>query len=258
MSYQNVKFWRLVLLAALLGYLGGQIVHEAGHWAVLEIYRRSPVMSFTGLVQQDETPNHPEGWSQFTAPDGEQVWLHLATLPGSDTEWVLMLAAGPLAQVAAMLFGFALVHFGEREQVKVIGLLLALLNSFGPMLYQSRSMLGRGGGDEYLITQFLGVPAAAVHVLFLAVATAGLVVGMWNLAGWRTRLKWLGAVCIGFVGQGPLLMYANRITRTQVGLGNPFFRPVLGWSLPVVIVSVVAGLALVVVLMRWENMGSMT
>jgi len=253
MPYQGVKFWRLVLLTVLLGYLGGQIVHEAGHWAVLEIYRRGPVMSFTGLVQQEETPYYREGWSQFTAPDGEQVWLHLATLPGSDVEWVLMLAAGPLAQVVAMLLGFALIYFGEREQAKVIGLLLALINSFGPMVYQSRSMLGRGGGDEYLIAQFLGVPATVVHALFLAVAIVGLAVGMWTLFGWRTRLKWLGAICIGFVAQGPLLMYANRITQTQVVLGNPYFRPVLGWSLPVVIVSVVAGLILVVILTRWEK-----
>ncbi|RMG79528.1 MAG: hypothetical protein D6712_19555 [Chloroflexi bacterium] len=169
-----------------------------------------------------------------------------------------MLAAGPLAQVAAMLLGFALLYFGKRDQLKVIGLLLALINSFGPMLYQSKSMLGRGGGDEYLIAQFLGVPATAVHVLFLVVAIVGLVVVVWNLAAWRTRLKWLVAVCIGFVGQGPLLMYANQITQTQVGLGNPYFRPVLGWSLPVVVVSVVAGLILVVVLTRWEKTISMT
>jgi len=255
MLHQRVKLRRLVLLTVLLGYLGGQIVHEAGHWAVLEIYRRGPVMSFTGLVQQEETPRYREGWSQFTAPDGEQVWLHLGTLPGNDAEWVLMLAAGPLAQVAAMLFGLAMVHFGKQAQMKVIGLLLALINSFGPMVYQSISLQRGGGGDEYFMAQFLGWSAAVVHVFFLGIAIVGLAVVMRNLSGWRTRLKWLGAVFVGFVGQGPLLMYANRITQKQVGLGNPYFRPVFGWSLPVVIVSVVAAIVLVAVLARWEKAG---
>ncbi len=252
--YQNVAFWRLVSLAVLLGYLGGQIVHEAGHWAILEIFRRNPVMSFTGLVQQHETPASLEGWSQFAVPGGEPVWLHLETLPESGAEWVLMLSAGPLAQVAAMLVGLVLVRFGKRERMRVTGLLLALVDSFGPIVYQGRSMSGRGGGDEYLMAQFLGVPEAAVHVIFLAAATTGLVIAVRHLAGWRARLEWLGAGCLGFVIPGPLLMYADRITRIQVGSGNPYFRPVLGWSLPVVLVSLVVGIALVAVLTRWDKM----
>ncbi|RME51861.1 MAG: hypothetical protein D6796_00085 [Caldilineae bacterium] len=251
MTYQAIKFGRLLLLSVLLGYLGGQILHEAGHWAILQLYRRAPLMSFTGLVQQDEPPAHSEGWTQFTTPDGEQVWLHLASLPGSSAEWIAMLAAGPLAQVAVMILGLVLARFGKREPVRVIGLLLALINSFGPILYQSRSMLGEGGGDEYFIAQFLGLPKYMIHLPILLISIAGFVVGLWSLAEWRTRLKWIGAVCIGFVGQGPLLMFANRITQTQVSLGNPLFRSVFGWSLPVMVVNVVVAFILVVVWMRW-------
>lgn len=117
MPYQKVGFWRLLVLVALIGYLGGQVLHESGHWAVLQLFGRGSVMSFTGLVQRDEPPANPEAWVTFTAPDGEQVWLHLTSLPASRAEWLLMAAAGPLAQLIAMIVGLLLAHFARREVV---------------------------------------------------------------------------------------------------------------------------------------------
>ena len=90
----------------------------------------------------------------------------------------------------------------------------------------------------------------------MLVSAVGLIVGLWKLAGWRIRLKWLGALCLGFVAQAPLLIFANKVTQNQVSLGNPFFRPVLGYSLPVVIVNAVVFFVLVVVLVRWEKLHS--
>lgn len=253
MRYRNISFWRLLVLVALLGYLSGQMLHETGHWAVLKVFGRRPVMSFTGLVQQNEPPADPEGWVEFTAPDGEQVWFHLTSLPGSSAEWVAMLAAGPLANLVAMLAGLLLAYFAKRELLRSLGLLLALINSFGPMLYQIQHTFSGAGGDEYFLASTLGVPKYAITVPLALAAAAGFAVVIKKINGWRVRLKWLTALLIGFVAQGPLLMYADKITQTQVRLKNPFFQPILGFSLPVVIVAGIALLIFLIVLFRWEK-----
>lgn len=252
MRYRNINFWRLVVLAALLGYLGGQMLHETGHWVILQLFGRDPVISFTGLVGSDHQPVSPEGWVEFTAPNGERVWLHLTSLPSSSMEWVVMSAAGPLAQLAVMIIGLLFAHFSRGGLLRGIGLLLALINSLGPMLYQIKSTFVGAGGDEYLIAYYLGLPEYAITVPLALASAAGLVVGLWELDGWRRRLKWLAVLLIGYLPQGPLLMLANNITQTQVAMGNRFFQPVLGFSLPVVIVSGFALFVLFVVLVRWE------
>ncbi|HEC35167.1 MAG TPA: hypothetical protein ENI39_01375 [Anaerolineae bacterium] len=251
-SYQDTRFGQLFLLVILLGFLGGQILHESGHWAILQLFGRNPVMSFTGLVGRDEQPANPEGWVEFTAPDGEQVWLYLTSLPSSAVEWIVMSAAGPLAQLAVMIIGLLFAHFSRGGLLRGIGLLLALINSLGPMLYQIKSTFVGAGGDEYLIAYYLGLPEYAITVPLALASAAGLVVGLWELDGWRRRLKWLAVLLIGYLPQGPLLMLANNITQTQVAMGNRFFQPVLGFSLPVVIVSGFALFVLFVVLVRWE------
>jgi len=253
MSYQNVSFGRLLLLVALLGYLGGQMLHETGHWAVLQLFGRGPVMSFTGLVQRDEPPAHPEEWAEFTAPDGELVWFHLTSLPDSRAEWLLMVAAGPLAQLVAMIAGLLVSRYAGREVIRGAGLILALINSFGPTLYQIRSTFSGAGGDEYFIAYLLNTPKYAITIPIALASALGFAVGMGELAGWRLRLKWLASLCIGLLAQGPLLMLANRVTQAQVNLGNPFFRPVFGFSLPVVVTNALALLALVVVMVGWDN-----
>jgi hypothetical protein len=252
-SDRDIGFGRLLILVALLGYLGGQILHEAGHWAVLQLFERGPVMSFTGLVQREELPTAPERWVEFPAPDGQEVWLHLASLSASSAEWVAMLAAGPLAQLAAMILGLLLAHFARRETVRSLGLLLALINSFGPALYQLTSTLGGPGGDEYFIAYYLGLSRHFISASLGLASAAGLVLALRELSGWRMRLKWGAALSVGLLPQGPLLMMAYRITQSQVDLGHPLFRPVIGWSLPVAVTSALACLALLVLLVRWEK-----
>ncbi len=85
------SFRRLLGLAALLRYLS-VMAHEPGHWAVLALFGRGPVMGFGGLVQRWEVPPpDPAGWVRITF-EGSQGWL-----PGSTAERVGYLegAQGP-------------------------------------------------------------------------------------------------------------------------------------------------------------------
>jgi hypothetical protein len=50
-------------------------------------------------------------------------------------------------------------------------------------------------------------------------------------------LKWLAVVLLGSIPTGILLVQADGMTRAQVNLDNPLFQPVLGVSLPVILVD---------------------
>jgi hypothetical protein len=66
----------------------------------------------------------------------------------------------------------------------------------------------------------------------------------WALGGWLTRLKWFGAIILGSLSAGILLMNAHGIFQSQINPGNPLFRSLPGWSLPVIVVNVIVLLAL--------------
>ena len=62
---------------------------------------------------------------------------------------------------------------------------------------------------------------------------ACLVLGLRELTAWRVRLKWLGTILLGSIATGLPMAMLDPIIIAQVDAGNPWFQPVIGYSLPV-------------------------
>lgn len=244
MKFGVLSFWRLLLLAMLLNIIA-QTIHESGHWAIYQAFGRNPTWGFIGLVQQWGTPPlHPNDWLETTSPDGERGWLKLTSLPSSQLEEALAAAAGPLASLAGTLIGLAVSRSNRiPAMVRVIGLALALLLALVMTLYYLRSPL-RSGGDESDLAAALGLSKLIVEIAFGLAFVACLIFGLRNLESGSTRFKWLSAILLGSVSTGLLLSLADGLVRAQVNLQNPFFNPILGVSLPVLLVNILALFAL--------------
>jgi hypothetical protein len=102
----------------------------------------------------------------------------------------------------------------------------------------------RPNGDEYFLAALLGIPKYILIIPFSLVYIFSFILELLVLGDWRTRLKWLGAVMVGSLPAGLFLVYATGLVISQVDQGNPLFQPVLGWSLPVLVVNLAALLAL--------------
>jgi hypothetical protein len=243
MDYRKIGFWQLVILAILLNFVV-QTIHEAGHWSVCEISGHKPVWGFTSLLQiwGDPPPIHPDEWVTINAPDGEKGWLRLASAL-SINEFNIMLVAGPLASVLGVILGLSLMRWHRLPATKQIGLVIALISSLVFGQYYLRSF-GRIGGDEYFLAANLGIPKYIIDVPFGLAFTVAFILGVWALGNWRTRIRWLGAVMLGSIPSGLFLFKANPIVLAQVNQANPLFRPLFGWSLPVIIVNLIACLLL--------------
>jgi hypothetical protein len=243
MDYRKFNFWHLVILTFLLNFIA-QTIHEAGHCAVYEVLGLGPTWSFTGLVQiwDNPPPLHPNEWIATTAPDGTPGWERMTSAP-SKNEAIAMNAAGPLASLLGVIFGLCLVRFSRNPIVKQVGLVLALIISIIMSLYYLRGF-SRTSGDEYFLAGLLGIPKYIIDIPFCLAFITGLVLAVWALGDWLTRLKWLGTILLGSLPAGLILMYGNNLVQSQVNQGNPLFKPLLGFSLPVVIVNVIVLLAL--------------
>ncbi len=251
MDYRKVGFWQLVMLALLLNFVA-QTIHEAGHWAVYETLGLGPVWGFTGLVQiwDNPPPLHPNEWIETIAPDGEKGWLRLASSP-TKTEDIMMEAAGPLASLLGVVFGLSLMRLNRNLVMKQIGLILALIISIIMSQYYLRGF-SRMAGDEYFLATLLGIPKYTIDIPFGLAFIIAFILEVWALGDWRTRLKWLGAILLGGVPVGLFLMNVNDLVQSQVNQGNPLFQPLLGFSLPVVVVNAIVLLALWI-WWKWAN-----
>jgi hypothetical protein len=243
MDYRKIGFWRLVILALLLNFVV-QAIHESGHWFVCEILGRKPVWGFTQLLQiwGDQPPLHPNEWTPIVSPGGEKGWLRLASSL-STNEFIFMLAAGPFASVLGVVLGLSLLRWNHIPATKQLALILTLISSFMMSQYYLRGF-SRAGGDEYFLAADLGIPKYLIDIplgLFFIIA---FISGLRALGNWRTILKWMGAIILGSIPAGLFLMKANGFILNQVDHANPFFRPLLGWSMPVVIVNILASAAL--------------
>jgi len=238
MDYRKIGFWQLVILALLLNFVV-QTIHEAGHWAVCETLGHGPVWGFTQLLQiwGDPPPIHPDEWITTIAPDGGEGWLRLASSLGTN-EFIIMLFVGPLASILGVVLGLSLMHWNRVPATKQMGLVMALIGSLIMSQYYLRGF-SRMGGDEYFLAAKLGIPKYIIDIPFGLAFIIAFILGVWALGDWRTRLKWLGAIMLGSIPSGLFLFKANAIVLAQVNLGNPLFRPLLGWSLPVVVVNVI-------------------
>jgi hypothetical protein len=246
MDHRKAGFWSLFFLAMLLACIA-QAVHEGGHWAVYQAYGRGPVWGFIALVQRDTLPSHPNEWQEITDADGGQSWLRLASLPNGATEKLLANAAGPLASLLGVVLGLLITRLGRNPVTKKISLAFALNSAITETLYYLRSPL-RSGGDEFGAAMQLGIPKYGVEIPFALAFLFCLILGLRELAGWRTQLKWMAAILLGSVATGLILNLADAVVRAQVDAGNSLFLPVFGFSFPVFAVN---SLAFLIVVLWW-------
>lgn len=251
MRIQYPGFPRLLIVIFLLNILAAQLLHEAGHWAVLQAYGRQPLWSFTSLVQLwDRAPSNPVEWVETTASDGVTGWLHLGSPIASDLEWLLFLVAGPLIQLVAIVAGLLLARYGRSPTVRTLGFIVAMVNAFSGFLYQVINLLGGVGGDEALIGHYSGWSPLAISAALALAFGLSLAFGFWALETWKMRLTWAAALFLGILPVGPLLMRANTMVIEQVDAGNPLFRSLIGFSLPVFLTGLVC-MILIALLAHW-------
>lgn len=238
-------FGRLLAAVALANLVTAQILHEVGHWLVLSATGRNPVWGITAMVQLwDRPPLDPSRWSQLIRPTGEVGWLHLTSLPATEVEWALFVAAGPLIQLAAVAVGLALAYRARSASLRRLGLLVALVNGVTHALYQLIGSLRGGGSDETLLAEIVGLPWWIFAALFGAAAAAGAIVALAALPDRATRLRWGGALLVGALATGPLFAQLQRVIVDGVDRGGALFTPVLGLSLPVALLAIVGAVAL--------------
>lgn len=228
----------------LLLNLAAQAIHEAGHWAVYQIYGRGPTWGFIGMVQWWDTPPlHPDQWVTTTGPDGAPGWLRLTSATGSPLENGLVSAGGPLVSLLTAALGLVLARRSKEPATRQIGLGLALVAALVMTLYYLRAPM-RTGGDEYGIAIPLGLPKWAIEIPFAAAFMLCLALGLRQLDTWRTRLKGLGLILLAGIPTGIGLNLLDTLVREQVNRGNSLFQSVLGFSLPVLWVNILVLLGL--------------
>lgn len=231
------RFLQLTLLALLANILA-QAAHETGHMLACHASRCEPTWGFIGLVQRwDEPPLRPENWLEFRATDGDIGWLRLSRYPQGNLNQAIFSAAGPIAGMMAAIFGLWLAY----RKNSPTGLMIALVSSLAASLYYLRNPW-RPYGDEYDIAIALDLPQIAIVMFFALAFLACLGLGLRRLPAWPERWRWLGAAFLGSLLSGLPLNLADGWLREMVNLENPFFLPVLGYSLPVLLIYVLAGL----------------
>ncbi len=249
-TYQT-RFLPLLILVMLLNILS-QTTHETGHHMVYQIMGHEPVWAFTKLVQIWETPPvNLDEWVETRGSEGERGWLKLHSPITNPTEDLIAAAAGPLAGLLGAVLSLAVASRSKKVTWQQIGLAFSLTASLAAVLYYLRAPI-RSGGDEYDMAMQLGVAKVFIEIPLGLAFAACLTIGLRQLPSWRVRLKWLGTVFAGSVVTGLLMVSADPLIIAQVEAGNGWFRPIVGYSLPVFVVNGLAfmGLALWA---RWQG-----
>jgi len=230
MNFRKTGFWYLIILAFLLNF-AVQLTHEAGHWIVYSLAGNAPVWGFTRLTQTDAQPLNPAQWVESVSPDGSSNWLKFSTKPNALLDSVA-LAAGPAASVLGVIAGLLLVRFAKDNRLKQIGMVTALNTSFTMGMYYLRGF-SRLGGDEYFLAAHLGIPKFMIDIPFCVLFIIAFVVCIKSFERIQTWLRWFGIIILGSAPSVAFMMQADNLILSQIDKGNPLFRPILGFSMPV-------------------------
>jgi hypothetical protein len=243
LDLQKIPFWWLLLAAMTLNILA-QAIHEGGHWAVFQVTGHRPVWAFTSIAQVWDTPPlNPAGWEAITAPDGEKGWRKLSSAPGRTIN-AIDNAAGPLAALVSVVAGLLLYRFSKKTAVRLSGLILTLITGLLMTFYYARSGT-RTGGDEGFLAAFLGLPKIVFDIPFGLAFFTCLLLGLGELKTWKNGLKVMGVLVLGMLlSAGPMVL-VDPFIQAGVNADNPFFRPMLGFSLPVFLTYCLAILGLI-------------
>jgi hypothetical protein len=123
--------------------------------------------------------------------------------------------------------------------MKQAWLVYSLAASLVMVLYYLRAPM-RTGGDEYDVALSLGVARSLVEIPFALGYLACLAFGLRALPTWKIRFIWLSAILLGTIVTGISMAMLDPVIISQVDAGNPLFQPVMGYSLPVFITTIVA------------------
>lgn len=160
-------------------------------------------------------------------------------------EKIITPISGPLAGLFGAVLGLVVSKKGHNTALRQVGLALAISLSFTTFQYYLRSA-NRIGGDEYTFAMQLGIPPALPNILFGAAFTICLILALSMLSGWLGKLKWLGTVVLGNAITGVAMFFGDDLVISQVNMGNPWFRPIFGYVLPVFLVNSLAAVGVVV------------
>jgi len=251
MKLHNIRFLPLLILAMFVNILS-QATHETGHHMVYQIMGHNPVWGFTKLVQVWETPPmNPDAWIETSGSDGEPGWWKLSSPLAGKAENMIATAAGPLAGLFGAVLGLMIARQSRKVTWKQIGLTFSLASSLVAVLYYLRSPM-RTGGDEYDIAMHLGISKSFVEVPLALAFITFLILALRELPSWRIKLTWLGTILLGSIITGIPMAMVDLVVIAQVDAGNPWFQPVIGYSLPVFVVIVLT-LFGVWAWFRWQN-----
>ena len=232
--FQSIPFLALLVLAMLVNILA-QATHETGHHFVYQVMGQEPVWAFTKVVQMSEaTPLHPDEWTLKTYPDGAINWLKVSSLPSGNMEETIAAAAGPLLGLLSAVLGLVMSRRSMKVTSRQVWIAYVITISLVAVLYYLRAPI-RTGGDEYDIAVSLGIAKALVEIPLALGYLACLILGLRELCTWKTRLTWLGTILLGSIISGLPMAMLDPIIIAQVDEGNPWFQPVIGYSLPVFI-----------------------
>ncbi|RMF57974.1 MAG: hypothetical protein D6748_09955, partial [Calditrichaeota bacterium] len=194
-SLPHWPFGLMVVMSFLVRYLSVAL-HEAGHWAILMFYGRGPVMGFSGLIQRWGTPPPQlDGWVRITYY-GDEGWLRLASLPDNRMQWVLFLAAGLMMTIILAWAGCFVFYRSSSPTLRAAGLILALVNGLGIILFPLNYFLS--SGDTAFIAYYLQVSETLVAVPYEILRGESLLIALIGVATWREKIRWTGSALLGY------------------------------------------------------------
>jgi hypothetical protein len=220
-------------------YIGVQRLHETGHWFLMQLYQRGPTVGFLGLLQSwDTQPSNLNNWQVLTIPGGEQGWLRLSSLPQSSFEWISLMMMGQLFQIFAILLGLYVLYRSRNRLVKEIAFLTIFLNAFSQLFYMIVKLINISGGDEYFATLYMDISPRLITGSFALFYCAIFVFSLHKLGEWPKRFKYLLAGLLSF-SVGPILGILDKKILQQSLLDNPFVQPIIGFSMPVLLLDII-------------------
>jgi len=246
----HIRFLPLLILAMLVNILS-QTTHETGHHMVYQVMGHEPVWAFTKVVQMSEAmPSNPDEWTMKTYPDGATNWIKVSSLPSRNMEEAIAAAAGPLLGLLSAILGLVMSRRSVRVTSKQAWLAYTLSIALVAVLYYLRAPM-RTGGDEYDVAVSLGVAKSLVEIPLALGYLACLLWGLRELTTWRARFTWLGTILLGSISTGLPMALLDPIVIAQVDAANPWFQPVMGYSLPVFITIILTFFGLLA-WSRWQ------
>ncbi|HSM70828.1 MAG TPA: hypothetical protein VK851_04735 [Anaerolineales bacterium] len=251
LTFSTLRFFPLLILAMLVNILA-QAAHETGHHLVYQVMGHEPVWAFTKVVQMsDAIPSNPDEWTMKRYPDGATNWIKASSLPSGNMDEAVAAAAGPLLGLLSAILGLVMSRRSVRVTSKQAWLAYTLSIALVAVLYYLR-VPTRTGGDEYDIAVNLGIAKSFVEIPLALGYLACLAFGLLELPTLKIRLTWLGIILLGSITTGLPMALLDPIIIAQVDTGNPWFQPIMGYSLPVFFTIILTFLGLLA-WARWQR-----